>query len=48
NKPVAVGGVSIAKYANGQIVEAWDHWDKLAMLQQIGAVPALATKTAAG
>jgi predicted ester cyclase len=48
NKPVAVGGMSLARIANGQLVEAWDHWDKLAMLQQIGAIPALATKTAAG
>jgi hypothetical protein len=24
------------------------HWDKLTMMQQIGAIPALATKTAAG
>ena len=48
NKPVAIGGMSLARIANGQLVEAWDHWDKLAMLQQIGAIPALATKTAAG
>lgn len=41
NKPVAIGGMSLARIANGQLVEAWDHWDKLAMLQQIGAVPAL-------
>jgi predicted ester cyclase len=48
NKPVAIGGMSLARIANGQLVEAWDQWDKLAMLQQIGAVPAFATKTAAG
>ena len=48
NKPVAIGGMSLARIADGQLVEAWDHWDKLAMLQQIGAVPAFATKTAAG
>jgi steroid delta-isomerase-like uncharacterized protein len=41
NKPVALGGMSLARIANGQLVEAWDQWDKLAMLQQIGAVPAL-------
>ena len=40
NKPVAIGGMSLARIANGQLVEAWDQWDKLAMLQQIGAVPA--------
>jgi steroid delta-isomerase-like uncharacterized protein len=48
NKPVAIGGMSLARIANGQLVEAWDHWDKLAMLQQIGAISAPATKTAAG
>lgn len=41
NKPVAIGGMSLARIANGQLVEAWDQWDKFAMLQQIGAVPAL-------
>jgi urocanate hydratase len=40
--------MSLARIANGQLVEAWDHWDKLAMLQQIGAIPVMATKTAAG
>jgi steroid delta-isomerase-like uncharacterized protein len=41
NKPVSIGGMSLARIANGQLVEAWDQWDKFAMLQQIGAVPAL-------
>jgi hypothetical protein len=47
NKPVAIGGMSLARIANGQLVEAWDQWDKLAMLQQIGAVPPLAANAAA-
>jgi steroid delta-isomerase-like uncharacterized protein len=47
NKPVAIGGMSLARVANGQLVEAWDQWDKLAMLQQIGAVPPLAANAAA-
>jgi steroid delta-isomerase-like uncharacterized protein len=46
NRPVAIGGMSLARIANGQLVEAWDHWDKLAMLQQIGAVPPLAANPA--
>ena len=46
NKPVAIGGMSLARIANGQLVEAWDQWDKLAMLQQIGAVPPVAASGA--
>ncbi len=45
NKPVAIGGMSLARIANGQLVEAWDQWDKFAMLQQIGAVPPLPAST---
>jgi urocanate hydratase len=37
--------MSLARIANGQLVEAWDHWDKLAMLQQIGVVPAFSPGT---
>jgi steroid delta-isomerase-like uncharacterized protein len=47
NKRVAIGGTTLARIANGKIVEAWDHWDKLAMLQQIGAIPT-AAKSANG
>lgn len=37
-RPIRITGVTIARIANGQIVEGWDNWDKLGMLQQIGAV----------
>jgi steroid delta-isomerase-like uncharacterized protein len=47
NRPVALTGMCLAKIANGKIVEAWDNWDKLAMLQQIGVIPA-AAKSANG
>ncbi len=47
NKRVTFSGMTLAKIANGKIIEAWDHWDKLGMLQQLGAVPALAIKAAA-
>jgi steroid delta-isomerase-like uncharacterized protein len=47
NKPVALSGMSLARIANGQLVEAWDQWDKLAMLQQIGAIPPLTANAAA-
>lgn len=42
-----IGGMSLARIANGQLVEAWDQRDKFAMLQHIGAVPALPATTAA-
>jgi steroid delta-isomerase-like uncharacterized protein len=48
NKPVAFGGMTLVKMANGKFIEAWDHWDKLGMLQQLGVVPQLAAKSAAG
>jgi len=36
-KPVLITGMTIVRIANGQIVEGWDNWDQLAMLEQIGA-----------
>jgi steroid delta-isomerase-like uncharacterized protein len=45
-KPVSLGGMSWVRFANGQVVEGWDNWDKFAMLQQIGAIPPLAAKSA--
>ncbi|MGB8579234.1 MAG: ester cyclase [Candidatus Sulfotelmatobacter sp.] len=36
-KQVRVTGTSIARIENGKIVEGWDNWDRLAMLEQIGA-----------
>ena len=30
-------GITIAKIVDGQIVEGWDNWDQLGMLEQIGA-----------
>ena len=38
-KRVHVTGITIARIAGGQIVEGWDNWDQLGLLQQIGAVP---------
>lgn len=34
---VRITGITIARIQNGQIVEGWDNWDQLAMLEQIGA-----------
>lgn len=36
-KRVKITGMSIARIVNGKIVKGWDNWDRLSMLQQIGA-----------
>jgi steroid delta-isomerase-like uncharacterized protein len=35
-KSLSVFGITIARIANGKIVEGWDNWDRLGMLEQIG------------
>ena len=41
-KSVRVEGIMIFRIADGKIVETWDVWDTLGMLQQLGVVPPLA------
>lgn len=36
-KQVQLTGITIARFADGQVIEGWDNWDQLGMLQQIGA-----------
>jgi steroid delta-isomerase-like uncharacterized protein len=36
----SVTGISIARVANGKIIESWNNWDALGMMQQLGVVPA--------
>jgi predicted ester cyclase len=36
---VSVNGISIQRFVDGQIVEAWDSWDQLSLLVQLGGVP---------
>jgi steroid delta-isomerase-like uncharacterized protein len=36
-KRVRITGITIARILNGQIIEGWDNWDQLAMLEQISA-----------
>ena len=36
-KPVRITGMTMVRIRNGQVVEGWDNWDQLAMMQQIGA-----------
>jgi steroid delta-isomerase-like uncharacterized protein len=38
-KKILVRGVSVIRFADGKIVESWDNWDKLGMLQAVGALP---------
>ena len=40
--PVHVTGANIARFADGKIVESWFNFDMLTLLQQVGAIPALA------
>jgi steroid delta-isomerase-like uncharacterized protein len=37
---VTVTGIGIDRIENGKIVEGWNNWDTLGMMQQLGAVPA--------
>ncbi|HEY6767653.1 MAG TPA: ester cyclase [Candidatus Sulfotelmatobacter sp.] len=39
NRQVSVDGISIQRFADGKIIEAWDKWDQLSLLVQLGAVP---------
>jgi len=39
-RTVEVTGMSLQRIANGKIAEAWDNWDQLGLLVQIGGVPA--------
>lgn len=37
---VSVTGMSINRFADGKVAEAWTQWDNLGLLQQLGAAPA--------
>jgi steroid delta-isomerase-like uncharacterized protein len=36
-KSVRITGTTIARILDGRIIEGWDNWDQLGMLEQIGA-----------
>ena len=36
---VTITGITIHRIEDGKIVEEWDNWDALGLMQQIGAVP---------
>jgi predicted ester cyclase len=46
-KKVSVDGIWIHRLDGGQIVESWNCWDTLGMLQQLGVVPAFGMRNAA-
>lgn len=37
---VAVGGITILRFAGGKIAERWQALDELGLMQQLGAIPA--------
>jgi predicted ester cyclase len=41
DKSVSVDGIWLHRIAGGKIVESWNVWDTLGMLQQLGVVPKL-------
>jgi steroid delta-isomerase-like uncharacterized protein len=42
-KEVTITGISIDTVQNGRIVEGWTNWDTLGLMQQLGAIPVMAT-----
>lgn len=45
-RKVRVDGIWMLRVAGGKIVESWNCWDTLGMLQQLGVVPQLGAKAA--
>ena len=43
---MSVDGIWMHRIAGGKIVESWNCWDTLGMLQQLGVVPRLGAKAA--
>jgi steroid delta-isomerase-like uncharacterized protein len=42
-RTVRLRGITLVRFAGGKVVESWDNWDQLGMLQQIGVLsPAVA------
>ena len=46
NRKVRVDGIWVFRVAGGRIIESWNCWDTLGMLQQLGVVPQLGAKAA--
>jgi steroid delta-isomerase-like uncharacterized protein len=41
-KQIKLSGIMIDRIVNGKIVEEWEEWDSLGMMQQLGVVPTAA------
>jgi steroid delta-isomerase-like uncharacterized protein len=41
-KQVTVTGLTISRLADGKVVEGFNNWDTFGLMQQLGAIPALA------
>lgn len=41
DRDVTMAGISIYHFADDQIAEIWEHYDKLGLLQQVGVIPEL-------
>ena len=39
-KPILLTGITIARLSDEKVVESWNNWDALGMMQQLGAIPA--------
>ena len=37
-------GITISKFADGKVIESWNNWDRLGLMQQIGVVPEMGKK----
>ena len=42
NKKVRITGITIARIAKGKIIEGWDNWDQLALMQQLSTAASTA------
>ncbi|NJN81755.1 MAG: ester cyclase [Caldilineaceae bacterium] len=38
-KQVRITGIAIDRFENGQVVEHWEQFDQLSMMQQLGVIP---------
>jgi len=38
-KRVTFTGISIHRIADGRIIEEWQEWDSLGLMQQLGVIP---------
>jgi len=46
-KQFTISGISVTRFANGKMVEAWVNWDALGLMQQLGVVAEIGKAKAA-